>query len=55
MNTQKMALWSILIFQNAFRQFEAMILKLVFGKECPRTLQLFHIFLGFKLRGICDI
>ena len=47
MNTQKMALWSIFIFQREFRQFEDMILNSVFGKECPRTLELFHISFGF--------
>ena len=37
MNTQKLVVWSIFIFQSEFRQFEDMILKLVFGKEYPRT------------------
>ena len=48
MSTQKMAVWSIFIFQSEFRQFEDMILKLVFGKECPRILKLFHNFFGFN-------
>ena len=47
MNTQRMAVWSIFIFQSEFKQFEDMILNLVFGKECPTTLELFHIFFGF--------
>ena len=41
-----MAVWSIFIFQSEFRQFEDMILKLVFGKECTWTLELFHISFG---------
>ena len=48
MNTQKMRVWSIFIFQSEFRQFEDMKLKLVFQKECPRTLELFHISFGFN-------
>ena len=48
MNKQKMVVWSIFIFQSEFRQFEDMILNLVFGKECTRTLELFHIFFGFN-------
>ena len=48
MNTRKMSMWSIFIFQSEFRKFEDMILNLVFGMECTRTLELFHIFFGFN-------